>query len=104
MEWPRTTRAPMPAALSVPMESLFLTSKIIYFLLLATALITSIVSWVGMHNNTSDGDTFKLMALAFTLEEDEFNERGKAWRKLHIKCLIALLSLLFILGGYIYAT
>ncbi len=58
---------------------------VLYFLAWIIAVLVAIRSWVGMHNNTNDGNTFKLLTPVFMLEDSDFNEKGKAWRTMHLK-------------------
>ena len=53
-------------------------------LLTAGWFIISVVWFVlliGMHNNTNDGNTFKLMNPAVWFMASEFNEKGNKYRK-----------------------
>ena len=45
--------------------------------------------WVGMHNNTVDGDTFRLMWPWAELDASNFNEEGQRCRRQFWKAWIA---------------
>lgn len=56
------------------------TIEIVLFVAAQLIGIYGIVCFVGMHNNTIDGNTFKLLVPFVTWDSRHFNERGNYWR------------------------
>jgi hypothetical protein len=42
------------------------------------------VTWMGMHNNTIDGNSFRLIYPFVIFDKAQFTERGNYWRVRHL--------------------
>ncbi len=42
------------------------------------------VTWQGMHNNTIDGNTFRLIYPFIIFDKTQFTEKGNYWRIRHL--------------------
>ena len=59
--------------------------------------IVNFVFFMGMHNNTIDGNSFRLMNPFILFLPNEFNEKGNEYRK---KALKLDIFCLVVFGGY----
>ena len=58
------------------------------------------VSWVGMHNNTIDGNTYRLIYPFIIFDKKQFNEKGNSWRRSHLTCDVIMFVFGLIYFGY----
>lgn len=60
------------------------------------------ITWMGMHNNTIDGNTFRLIYPFSVLDKTQFNEKGNYWRKQHLYVDVAgiILSIIYLASYY----
>ena len=58
------------------------------------------VTWIGMHNNTIDGNTYKLINPFAVFDKNQFTEQGNSWRIKNLICDALLIILAIIYGIY----
>ena len=54
------------------------------------------VTWMGMHNNTIDGNSFRLMYPFVMFDKTQFTEQGNYWRTRHLLLYVIGLPISFI--------
>ena len=67
--------------------------------LLAAYVILGILFFayfMGMHRNTIDGDSFRLMNPLSVLDKSQFNEEGNRYRVKFLRLWLAMIPLIFV--------
>ena len=62
------------------------------------------ITWMGMHNNMADGNTFKLILPFYVFDKDLFNEKGNKWRlrQLYTDAIILFFSLIYWIAQFFH--
>ena len=60
------------------------------------------VTWMGMHNNTINGNTFRLIYPFIVFDKFQFTEKGNVWRKRHLYAWLWGIVLSISIWGYQY--
>ena len=60
------------------------------------------ITWLGMHNNTIDGNSFRLIYPFVVFDKSQFTEKGNYWRVRHL--YVDVVAIIFSIGcwGYLY--
>jgi len=66
------------------MEAVIVVVKIVALLGYLGLSVWWWISWMGMHNNTIDGNSFRLVYPLAMFDERQFNDKGNYWRKQHL--------------------
>ena len=66
------------------MELLTISAKIIGLMGYLGIAVWWWVTWLGMHNNTIDGNSFRLIYPFIIFDKSQFTEQGNYWRVQHL--------------------
>lgn len=66
------------------MEVLEVTFILIGIFVYLGLVVLGFVSWMGMHNNTVDGNSFRLIYPFVVFDRSQFTDAGNYWRRRHL--------------------
>lgn len=61
------------------------------------------VTWMGMHNNTIDGNSFRLIYPFIIFDKSQFTEKGNYWRIRHLYADTVAIILSIVIWAYFNA-
>ena len=60
-------------------------------------------TWLGMHNNTIDGNSFRLIYPLIIFDKSQFTEKGNYWRVQHLYADLAAIVFSVLYWAYLNA-
>lgn len=53
-------------------------------------VVWGFITWMGMHNNTIDGNSFRLIYPFIVFDKTQFTDIGNYWRRQHLKVQVVV--------------
>jgi len=82
------------------MEALIIILKVVGIFIYLVLGVGFWVTWMGMHNNTIDGNSFRLMYPFIVFDKTQFTDRGNYWRSRHL--LLYVVGIVLSIGYWVF--